>query len=669
MSGNEKINVVTSSEAGSTGTRATKLVPRSFGRPGGKVRGKCWLLFFPILLLIVPGVAHAQAWSSILSPSRAIDWSNAGIPGGIPNRTSICATINASTYGNGSSDSTSGIQSALNNCPSGQVVSLSTGTFLVNGQLNIPSNVTLRGQGANLTILNAKGTSGNVVNLGTGGPNLGSLPSVSIAGGTAAGSTSITLISTSGLSVGEHLLINELNDPAFVSIAGSEGSCTWCDSFWSGTRAAGQIVEITSISGTTVGIKPGLFMAYPLTPLAVPIGNETKYAGVENLQVFANSTGYAANFAMNACAYCWIEGVEGNYADGNHVEVKWSYRGEIVNSYFSNAYLHGPGQTDSDVNLASTSTGMLVQNNILERLHVSVMLEWGAAGNVIAYNYMFGNFDSNSPNFLINNLDTHGAHPMYNLWEGNIGSKFEPDSIWGSSSNNTFFRNWSHGTTKICNPLTGRGAVSCAGSNGWWGVQAVEAISIDFLATTYNLVGDVIGSSEMASLNKGNVSGNPMGQVNMAVAVCGPSPCGSGSRSYDSDAYAYTIGYGNASDTGGGTFDSLTPYTTLFLHGEYSNVTGATTWANGVTQTLPPSFYLSSKPAWFGSVPWPPIGSDVAGGPGPGGHTYAIPAEVCYEKVMGGTDGTGSPLSFNANGCYTAVIQPAAPTNLSVIVN
>src|SRR5260370_30908861 len=162
MSGNEKINVVTSSEAGSTGTRATKLVPCSLGHQGSKVRGNCWLLFFPLLRVSVPGVAHAQAWFGILSPSRAIDWSNAGIPGGIPNRTSICATINASTYGNGSSDSTSGIQSALNNCPSGQVVSLSTGTFLVNGQLNIPSNVTLRGQGANLTILNAKGTSGNV---------------------------------------------------------------------------------------------------------------------------------------------------------------------------------------------------------------------------------------------------------------------------------------------------------------------------------------------------------------------------------------------------------------------------------------------------------------------------------------------------------------------------
>ena len=29
--------------------------------------------------------------------------------------------------------------------------------------------------------------------------------------------------------------------------------------------------------------------------------------------------------------------------------------------------------------------------------------------------------------------------------------------------------------------------------------------------------------------------------------------------------------------------------------------------------TVPASLYLASKPAWFGSCPWPPIGSDVDG--------------------------------------------------------
>src|SRR5258708_1557691 len=405
------------------------------------MKRKNGLLFPLILLLMVPTTAYAQLWTGIIDPSRAIDWSKAGIPGGIPNRTTICSTINAATYGNGISDATGGIQTALNGCPSGQVVSLSAGTFLINGNLHVPSNVTLRGQGADQTILNAKGTSGAVIELGSGFPNTSG--SVSITGGAISGSTSITVSSAGGISVGTYLLITELNDSNFVSIAGDFGSCTWCDGGigWNGTRVLGQIVEVTSVSGATIGISPGLYLAYPNTPLATPFNASAKYAGVENLQVYANNTGYATNFAMGECAYCWISGVESNYTDGDHVEVDWSYRSEIVNSYFSNAYLHTPGTYDSDITIRNKSSAMLVQNNILERLHVSIMLEWGAAGNVIAYNYMFGNFDTNGYNFLGGDINNHGAHPMFNLYEGNIGAALNFDSGWGSNSSQMTFRN------------------------------------------------------------------------------------------------------------------------------------------------------------------------------------------------------------------------------------
>ena len=625
------------------------------------------MLLSLILLLMLPASLHAQAWSGIISPGRAIDWSRAGVPGGIPPRATNCSTINASTFGNGSSDATSAIQTALNNCASGQTVSLSAGTFLIRGSVNIPSNVTLRGQGANQTILNANGSGGGVITLGRGDPSISG--SVAITGGATAGSTSITVSSAGGISVGQYLVVTELVDSSFVSIAGSEGRCTWCDGGigWNGTRPLGQIVEVRSVSGTTLGISPGLYLAYPLTPLATPFTASSKNAGVENLQVFANNTGYASNFQMSLCAYCWISGVEGNYTDGDQVAVSFSYFGDIVNSYFSNAYLHTPGTYDSDVNLTNKSSGMLVQNNILERLHVSIMLEWGSAGNVIAYNYMFGNFDSNGYNFLMPDLNIHGAHPMFNLWEGNIGFHFHPDSIWGSHSHNTAFRNWAKGTTKICSPLSGRGTVSCIGANGYYAFQGNRAYDIDFLGSSYNLIGNVAGSTEMANLK---ISGGstPLPQTDRVVAVCGPSPCGPSSRSYDQASYAYSLGYGESSDTGSSGFDSITPYSTLFLHGAYSNVTNAITWSGSVTQTLPASFYLSAKPSWFGSVQWPPIGPDVTGGPGPGGHAYKIPAQVCYESVMHGTDGTGSPLSFNASSCYSSSSSaPSAPAGLQVV--
>ncbi len=80
------------------------------------------LLLSLMLLVAIPGIAHAQAWSGILDPTRAIDWTNPGVIGGIQNRTTICATVAAYT------GDASAINSAIASCPAGQVVKLGVGT-------------------------------------------------------------------------------------------------------------------------------------------------------------------------------------------------------------------------------------------------------------------------------------------------------------------------------------------------------------------------------------------------------------------------------------------------------------------------------------------------------------------------------------------------------------
>lgn len=655
-------------------------------------------LFALVVLFSIPAHLRSQSWAGILQPTYGagacafgsttapgmcgIDWTAAGIPGGIP---SGSWTQTGTTIAATGADQTSTIQAALNACGANHYVLLGSGTFTINGNLTVPGNCALRGSGANATILNAHGTGGTVVALGATGFNPSVANAVAISSGATAGSTSLVVASATNVSVGGYLLITELNNPAFVSIGGSEGPCTWCDGgYWNGTRARGQIVEVTSKSGTTIGITPALYTDYSLTPLALPFTASAKYAGVENLQVFANNTGYGQNFAMYGCAYCWISGVEGNYTDGDQVQVSFSYRGQISDSYFSNAFIHGPGGHDSDITLYNKSTGILVQNNILERLHVSIMLEWGAAGNVIAYNYTFGNYADGSTTFGPPGMNTHGAHPQFNLWEGNITQNFDLDSIWGSHGDNTAFRNWSKGTTKLCSTGGGgRISVTC-GTN--WAVQYVGAFHEEFLGSRYNLIGNVFGSQDLASLNAYNLAGNRLSQVNQVTALCGPSPCGN--RSYDFSAYAYDLGFGEAADGGSGgatngagcdsaysyPCHSLMPYNTLFRHGNYTSASATTTWSGSLTQTLPASLYLSGKPAWFGSVKWPAIGPDVTGGLSNAyGHAYAIPAEVCYESVMGGTDGTGSPLkTFNASTCYGQQAAPGAPgpvTNVTAVVH
>ena len=94
-----------------------------------------------------------------LDSSRTIDWTLAGVPGGIPTRTTVYTTLAAGA-------TASQIASAISSCPSGQVVMLSAGTYTLTGSINIPtgkSGVTLRGAGPR------KGSAGTILTAPSGG--------------------------------------------------------------------------------------------------------------------------------------------------------------------------------------------------------------------------------------------------------------------------------------------------------------------------------------------------------------------------------------------------------------------------------------------------------------------------------------------------------------------
>src|SRR3984893_5913294 len=87
---------------------------------------------------------------SIIPPDRDFAWSPGMMSkGGIPNRTTICATLSPS-----GGDDTAAIQAQLDRCPAGQVVFLNPGTFLINNTyLLMHSSITLRGSGKGTTVL------------------------------------------------------------------------------------------------------------------------------------------------------------------------------------------------------------------------------------------------------------------------------------------------------------------------------------------------------------------------------------------------------------------------------------------------------------------------------------------------------------------------------------
>jgi hypothetical protein len=139
--------------------------------------------------------------------------------GGIPNRTTVCATI--SPLGNGRDD-TSNIQNVIASCPLGRVVSLVAGTFTIaeGSYVLLNKGITLRGAGSSKTILQrtdgAKlgsyfpGSSPNPIILA--GParwGSGFTTAASLTADTKPGDTSVQVSDATGFSVGQFVSLDE----------------------------------------------------------------------------------------------------------------------------------------------------------------------------------------------------------------------------------------------------------------------------------------------------------------------------------------------------------------------------------------------------------------------------------------------------------------------------
>jgi hypothetical protein len=107
-----------------------------------------------VSLLLLCQCMWAQSWSGIIAPSRAIDWSKVGIPGGLPDASwTQCGSTIAAYGSSGSPASTSTINNAITACSSQTYVLLGAGTFYLTGAIGGKDQVVVRGQGANSTFL------------------------------------------------------------------------------------------------------------------------------------------------------------------------------------------------------------------------------------------------------------------------------------------------------------------------------------------------------------------------------------------------------------------------------------------------------------------------------------------------------------------------------------
>ena len=86
-----------------------------------------------------------------------------------------------------------------------------------------------------------------------------------------------------------------------------------------------------------------------------------------------------------------------------HVEVSNSIGINVENSYFKDAFAYGSGGAGYGVALQYSSGDCYVHANVFEHLRHSILLQAGANGNVIGYNY------SISPYWTGTSLPTNAA--------------------------------------------------------------------------------------------------------------------------------------------------------------------------------------------------------------------------------------------------------------------
>jgi hypothetical protein len=369
-------------------------------------------------------------------------------------------------------------------------------------------------------------------------------------------------------------LPDDTNPEAAANKLGYRLLCSYCDEPETpqGARVRGQMVKVTGISGNDVSFTPALLSPFDKGarvsyPAALSTFNVETELGIENMTIHT-PTAATAVWVSGARSW-WLSNVVFQIRGEALVAVKtyFCYRGNIQRCGFV-----GQVNSSADAILSQIhSWGTRVEDCYFARCS-QVFTQVGRGGaNVFAYNYVHS-LTNGASTAMISDITGHGAHPQWTLIEGNKFFKLHADSIHGSASSWTVFRNWIRG--EETNRTTfGYGCVN-----------------IDSWNYHMNIVGNILGHTNMSGWNL------------LEDAVEDDS---------DTDKSIFAFNYSGYNESY--TYDGTNSLKTAIIHGNYDYATGLTNYSASIsTRTYTNSYYLSAKPSWFGTNVWPTIGPDIA---------------------------------------------------------
>lgn len=513
----------------------------------------CMIKKLQLLLLVILTLSCFNVQANVIPDNRKINWQlgvNVGVSGGIPNRQTIYTNLAAGS-------TVAQINSAIQNCPSNQVVKLEAGVFSIGSSITMKSGVTLRGAGS--------GTNGTILRLSTGfqsaitfgiygTPSSGTLISTN---GYYSGATNLTVASTNGLNVGDLVSISQVLDTNLM----------W-DINGPTSRSVRQQTVIVNKNGSNITIWPALH--YGLTPDNTPQMDtfnqsyKIQMSGLEDVQIDGNGQTMPWPIIMLTAVDCWVKNVQiyktSNYGIYCLFCLKCEFVQVFINDAQNYASNHGGILLGNGSGISASSCA--IYDCIFYRMPPGTEINGGSSGNIIAYNFGYDNQlqSYQASSFNIN----HGPECINNLYEGNIGNMIISDGYFGGSLQDTVFRNWMTGWIPTY-PTHGRAA--------WFRSDSINV----------NLIGNVFGCTNITPTQR----------------IATP-----GAEDWDSN-YIYIFGDDGSSNGSRGYQPQVT--NTMIFHSNWDSVLKAVDWGTNSTHELPNSLYLSSKPNWFGNLQWPPI--------------------------------------------------------------
>ncbi len=540
--------------------------------------------------LVQLSVANPVASGSIIPESRLAKWTpqvSVGVPGGIPQRNEIGATVDAALYGTGIIDATAAISAAIDACPPGKVVYIPAGTYRLNAGIYRPyaRGITIRGAGMGRTILKANAS--KMITLGTSDwprPTSG----LTIISGSNKGSSTVTVPDAASINVGNLVRITQDNLPYVIA--------SWAPQ--TNTRSFSATFRVTAKTGTTVTVSPEIPFTFDRNPTLIqyslpPLVN----TGIEDITFDGNGiAGFPIEFYQTWG--CWVKGVEILRSTSRQVFLYNFVNGEVRDNFIHSVI--GGGPNHEGIDLYEDCSFNLIENNILYNGGFPGITlgdsKGGCVGNVIGYNFVYA---ANVGSASMSGADisvSHGPHNGFNLVEGNIAGGLLSDGYFGSTSHSTALRNW----------LTATHPTATAN---------LIAVNVGRWNNYFSLVGNVLGSASFAATG--------LYAPEVGFGYNQPVIYKLGFPNLGNNSYSMTWGPTNPPDyflqlnnnNPGGQLQELdlNVKATMLRHGNFDYLTKTTKWDPAISsQSIPASLYYSSKPAWWPSdVAFPSIGPDL----------------------------------------------------------